>query len=314
MIRNFKTLCGFTMSAILVLATGLAQAQTQTQTGVSNPLSLRSTLGLPVIPIFEGAYENADGSVSYSFGYLNRNTGGSIAIPLGGNNRIEPAEFNGMQPTYFEPGRGTGVFTVTVPAAMRDGEVWWYLKTEGQDELEVPGRRGRLGYTLDSTPRPAGSLAPLVSFTQGGPQGKDPMGIMAPNALTVKVGVPVTLTVHTEDPSVRDPLDPRNEKPIPLRVSWHKHQGQGEVTYEKHASSEEPPALTPLQVSRGVKQPGPKQTMLTPGRGTASVLATFSEPGDYIIRTMVDNWEATDSTEQDQCCWTNAYQKITVTP
>jgi len=130
----------------------------------------------------------------------------------------------------------------------------------------------------------------------------------------VKAGTPVTLTVHTEDPSVRDPADPRNAKPIPLRVSWHKHQGEGEVTYERHASSEEPAPLSELARARGAQQAGPDETKLTQGRGTASVIATFSQPGEYMMRTMIDNWDANDSTEADQCCWTNLYQRVTVTP
>lgn len=310
--KSFKTMFGIALGTLIALTSAIIPAQAQVPIG--NPLALRPPVGLPVVPIFEGSYENADGSVSYSFGYLNRNTQEALSIPVGQNNRIEPAQFDGDQPTYFETSRHTGVFTVTVPASMRDGEVWWYLKTEGHDEVKVKGKRGRLGYTLDTTPRPAGSLAPLVSFTEGGPTGQNPMGMTAANALSVKAGVPVTLTVHTTDPSVRDPSDPRNAKPIPLRVSWHKHQGPGEVTYEKHPSSEEPAPLSELQIRRGLSQPGPDQTVLTPGQGTASVIATFSEPGDYVMRTMVDNWDATDSTEADQCCWTNVYQKVTVTP
>lgn len=312
MTYSYKTMFGIAFGTVIVLASAFIPAQAQTPIG--NPLALRPPVGLPVVPIFEGAYENEDGSVSYSFGYLNRNTDEPISIPLGTNNRIEPAQFDGNQPTHFETRRHTGVFTVTVPASMRDGEVWWYIKTEGHDELKVPGRRGRLGYTLDEKPRPAGSVAPLVSYTQDGPSAQNPMGMTAPNALTVKSGVPVTLTVHASDPSVRDPADPRNAKPIPLRVSWHKHQGPGEVSYQKHPSSEEPAPLSELQIARGIAPPGADQTVLTNGQGVANVIATFSEPGDYVIRTMVDNWDATDSTEADQCCWTNVYQKVTVTP
>lgn len=303
---------GLALGAFMAFSTSATTVQAQPS--VSNPLSLRPPMGLPVVPIFEGAYENEDGSVSYSFGYLNRNTQTPVNVPIGANNRIEPAQFDGMQPSHFETTRHTGVFTVTVPASMRDGEVWWHIKTDGHEELKVPGRRGRLGYTLDVMPRPAGSVAPLASFTAGGKQGQNPMGMMADNTLSVKAGVPVTLTVHAEDPSVRDMTDPRNVKPIPLRVSWHVHQGPGEVTYQQHASSEDPAPLTELQIRRGQSLPGAEQTVLTPGHGTANVIATFSEPGDYIMRTMIDNWDATDSTAADQCCWTNLYQKVNVTP
>lgn len=311
--KNFRTVFGLVVGAILVAAS-IVPVQAQQLPTISRPLGLRAPVGLPVIPIFEGAYENEDGSISYSFGYLNRNTGESVDIPLGTNNRIEPAEFNGMQPAHFETSRHTGVFTVTVPASARDGEVWWYIKTGQHEELKVPGRRGRMGYTLDKTPRPAGSLAPRASFVEGGPTGHDPIGLIAEDTLTVKAGSPVTLTVHAEDPSVRDMTDPRNVDGIPLRVSWHMHQGAGQVTLERHPTSEPPPELSELARARGAQQAGPDETQISSGSGNASVIATFSQPGEYMMRTMVDNWDATDSTEADQCCWTNLYQRVTVTP
>ena len=311
--KNFGTVFGLVVWAILIAAS-IVPVQAQQLPTVSRPLGLPAPVGLPVIPIFEGAYENEDGSVTYSFGYLNRNTDEAVEIPLGQNNRIDPAEFNGLQPERFETTRHTGVFTVTVPASMRNGEVWWYIKTGQHEELKVPGRRGRLGYTLDRTPRPAGSVSPLVSFVEGGPQGQDPDGLVADAPLTVKVGSPVTLTVHVTDPSVRDMTDSRNVKGIPVRVSWYKHQGEGQVSFERHPSSEPPPELTELQRARGVPPVGPDETQLSSGNGTASVIATFSQSGEYIIRTMADNWDATDSTEADQCCWTNLYQRVTVTP
>jgi len=80
--------------------------------------------GQPVVPIFEGWWRNPDGTYDLSFGYFNMNTKEAIDIPLGPDNFIEPASFNGMQPTHFDPvpndGRGSrrffGVFTLTVPA------------------------------------------------------------------------------------------------------------------------------------------------------------------------------------------------------
>jgi hypothetical protein len=108
--------------------------------------------------------------------------------------------------------------------------------------------------------------------------------------------------------------DTRNADGVPVRVSWYKHQGEGQVTFERHPSSEPPPALSELQIARGATQAGPDETQIASGTGSANVIATFSQPGEYMIRTMVDNWAADDSTEADQCCWTNLYQRVTVTP
>jgi hypothetical protein len=49
------------------------------------------------------------------------------------------------------------------------------------------------------------------------------------------------------------------------------------------------------------------------GRGIANVVATFSQPGEYMIHTKVENFRAPDSSDGDQCCWTNIVQKVTVT-
>ncbi len=40
--------------------------------------------------------------------------------------------------------------------------------------------------------------------------------------------------------------------------------------------------------------------------------ATFSEPGDYVIRLRVDNFLAADSKFDNVCCWSNAYVPVTV--
>ena len=56
-----------------------------------------------VAPFMEGWYANEDGTFSISLGVLNANQE-TIRIPLGPDNFIEPAQFDGMQPTVFTPG------------------------------------------------------------------------------------------------------------------------------------------------------------------------------------------------------------------
>jgi hypothetical protein len=51
---------------------------------------------------------------------------------------------------------------------------------------------------------------------------------------------------------------------------------------------------------------------LNDGQGTASVIVTFSAPGEYLLLAQVDNFDANDSGTQDQCCWTNGYVRVTV--
>lgn len=304
--ENTQTIIRLLLGVIVVAMSSMIPAMAQTPP--PRPLSLNTPTGLPVLPIMEGAYDNADGSFTVSFGYHNRNTDQALDIPIGPNNFIEPEQFNGMQPTHFSNGRATGVFTVTVPASMRGESIWWNIRTGNGELLRVPGRFGRLGYTLDREPRPQGSLAPRAAFVAGGTQGSDPMGLVADNTLTAAVGEPVTLTLHAEDPSVRNTNAPGLEKPIPVRVSWYKHQGAGDVTFSRHESTPVPEAEEPGATSE------PHQVALSEGRGIANVVATFSTPGEYMIRGTLDNWSAPDSSEGNQCCWTNMYYRVTVTP
>ena len=44
------------------------------------------------------------------------------------------------------------------------------------------------------------------------------------------------------------------------------------------------------------------------------MIVTFSAPGEYLMLAQVDNFAAADSGTQDQCCWTNGYVKVNVTP
>ncbi len=59
-------------------------------------------------------------------------------IPIGPDNTIEPAQFNGMQPTHFPTvryaafggRRERGAFTVTIPKGHK-GDVVWTLRANG---------------------------------------------------------------------------------------------------------------------------------------------------------------------------------------
>jgi hypothetical protein len=89
----------------LAIATfvGVAQLEGQVniQTQNSYPLTPLPPSGDFVAPFFDGWYQNPDGTYTLSFGFFNRNTQEIVEVPLGPNNYIEPAEFDGVQPTYF---------------------------------------------------------------------------------------------------------------------------------------------------------------------------------------------------------------------
>jgi hypothetical protein len=303
-----------TGSTLLLVASTHVLAQ---QPPAERALTIYPPMGLPVIPVMEGWYDNEDGSVTISFGYHNRNSEGVLLVPLGENNRIEPAEFDGVQPSFFDRGRHTGIFTITLPEARRDESVWWHIKTGENDLYKVPGRTASEAYQLDRRPRPQGSVSPLVWFDEEGERSFGPDGIITELGDPVPVGSKETLIVHAADPSERDANDPRFQEPVALRVNFAVHQGPAVVEFARHETTQipEPPDMSLERPGRPPPPPpGPEDVHLLEGAGTAQVYATFTEPGQYLLRIQVDNWAAPDSSEADQCCWTNVYQRINVVP
>ena len=281
------------------------------------PLQPRSGLERIVAPFMEGWYANEDGTYSFSFGYLNSNDE-AVTIPVGEGNSIEPAQFNGVQPTTFLPGRHRGVFSVTVPGALVDEDVWWSITNSNGEVTQVPGRTGAAAYQLDWYPRPHGTVPPRVSFDSDSEEGRGPPGIVASRTLTTSAGSPLTVSINTRDISERDPDDFRFREAISLRVVWAEYQGPvgGEVEFTRHESTPIPEEEAPNPDGGGGQQEdeaaGPETIMLPDGEGVARVVATFSEPGEYMLHAQVDNWRATDSSSGNQCCWTNGYVRVTV--
>ncbi len=301
----------YALTLLLVLFSIGAEAQ--------NPhrrLALINPEGLAIIPVMEGWVGNEDGTASISFGYVNRNAE-PVEIPLGANNNISPAQLDGMQPTHFAAGRHTGVFTVTLPADMRDVDAWWSIKTFDHEPNKVPGRVGAAAYELDFIrPRPQGSLQPLAWYEDEREKSAGLFALLDDYTGQARVGEPVTLAVNVEDPSERDPADPRFVEALPLGVHWYKHQGPGRVEFTRHDStpaieaSDEDPRFRRFR--GGIDPDDQSAVEVVGGRGTAKVVATFSEPGEYILRTKIENFRAPDSSNGDQCCWTNIFQRIQV--
>ena len=256
------------------------------------PLAPIPPKGEPVAPFFEGWYRNDDGSFTFSFGYFNLNREQVLDVPLGAENHIEPHEFDGMQPTHFpvRPRRDRGVFSVTVPATFEDVEqrVVWTITTNGVT-YSVPARTFSPALQLDYGPRAMGSVPPLVRFDPEGEAGQHVQGVWG-EPRSAKVGEPLTLQLWTEEVSVRDPEDLVNQV-VDVEVSWFKHQGPAAAV-----------AFEPWQIT------------VAGGTGEATTAATFTGPGEYILRARIDNWDANDSAGGDQCCWSNAYVRVTVTP
>lgn len=282
------------------------------------PLQPRSGVSRVIAPFLEGFYDNGDGTFTYSLGYANLNDD-VVEIPLGEANFIEPSQFDGMQPTTFQPGKHRGVFAVTVPADQADVDVWWTLTNPNGEVTKIPGRHIWSAYQLDFNPRPHGTLPPMVSFDDGNDEeGRGPPGIMSQRVLETSVGQPVTLSVHVRDVSINDPNDYRTREGTRMRVEFSKYQGPigGEVEFTMHESTVVPEPEDNNDGNDGggfpQREPGPEVVPAIQNEGTAQVIAAFSMPGEYIIRGQVDNFTRPDSSSGDQCCWSNGYIRVNV--
>ena len=300
-----------------------AEAQDWTQREF--PLAPPNASGNFVAPYFDGFYQNADGTYTLSFGFMNRNDQELIEIPLGVNNRIEPAEYDGVQPTSFPVVRYTGfggprergAFGVVVPADF-DGDVWWTLRTDGY-ETRVPGRLESPGpiikgaYELSTGPMASGSMRPEIQFSEEEPGGWGVEGVWHPETFSTTVGEPIEVHFQTRD---------RGERELGFvnMTLWKYHGPIGaEIAFESLGAVPEGAAQR-----RGTQRPhgpGPvatRQSVVIPTTGPeahqARIRATFDTPGDYIIRVRVDNFGHgnNDSAPGHQCCWSNGYIRVSV--
>jgi hypothetical protein len=251
------------------------------------PLPALKDSGEAVYPAFEGWYKNPDGSFNLLLGYYNRNQKQTLDIPVGPNNRVEPGGPDMGQPTYFQVRRGWGVFVIKVPKDFGPEKRYtWTIVANGKT-ASVP-----VGLIKDYQIEPfkdaaEGNTPPVLKFS---PTGKTFTGPPTEIALelTGTVNQPVTLeAITTDDMHKEEGENPATAGRIPRLVqSWHKHRGPGTVTF-----SEQRPKIA--------------------DDGRSSTTATFSAAGEYILRA-----QANDNSGEGgggfQCCWTNAYVKVTI--
>ncbi len=252
------------------------------------PLGTRSASGLTVTPVFEGWYENADGSYSISFGYFNRNLEEIIEVPVGPDNFIEPGDQNQGQPTEFHSLRHWGVFVVTVPADFGNGTIVWTLKMRGKT-FSIPGSLHR-DWEIDALEGEAGSgnTPPVLGFAVDGLEGAGPAGVTS-GPHQVLVGEPLAVTVWARDDGRLSGNVARDGEDTPVTLTWFKHQGPGEVVFSE--------ATAQVDVSGG----------------SMSTIATFGAPGSYILRVRANDASGVSGAGHAQCCWTNGFVHVTVT-
>lgn len=275
-----------TLAAVPVAGTRAAQEFTN---------NFRYNRGQAIQPIFEGWSWAPDGSINMHFGYLNRNYAETPEIPIGANNRIEPGGPDRGQPTFFYTRTNRNLFTVNVPKTWGPKEelIWTVTfngKTERavgwlQAEWEIDPAGGASGGG-NTDPERAANKAPAIAI-----------GTVPEVRLPATASLVATLT----DDGLPKPR-PR-AKPAVGQETPPTLQGGGEapVNVPEAAARETPPGATTgprakpmgLVVSWIVWR-GPANVAFTPHYapnmdGKTETRATFSVPGEYVLRATADD-------------------------
>jgi hypothetical protein len=289
---------------------------------VLEPLGAR---GEAIFPALEGWGPDKNGDTLILLGYYNRNKTQELSIPVGPDNRIEPRGPDYGQPTYFYAGRQHGVFAIKVPKDFGAQKLTWTLTANGQPSSISFWLNP--AYWVNFFKHPAsGNEPPVIKLLRDGPTMTGPPAGLA-QTLTGSVGKPVSLTVFASDVPTQvtegeEALAVRNRAsaaargnqdavaiingqviggaragattptPPDITVNWRKHRGPGEVTFAKPS--------TPLVTKRN-------PTVFL----EATTTATFSAPGEYVVRAQVNDTSG-DGGGGEQCCWTTALIRVNV--
>lgn len=249
--------------------------------------------GRPIVPVFEGWFENPDGSYTLSFGYISMNLEEALHIPVGPDNFIEPAEFDGGQPTYFKQihpsiRRPWNSFMIRVPADFGDKRVVWTLRNHGET-YSVPGHITRSDYIVETPVAPAraatgtaGAYAPRMRFEPSQPWAHGLAGTRW-GPLAARVGQPLEIPVYV------DKGETLNERPESW-LYWMLYSGPGDVTFS------EDEVRIDLDAA---------------GQGVGTTQVTFTQPGEYVL--LVQSIETLRNSFEYHCCWTNGWVEIDVT-
>lgn len=274
--------------ALFVSSISLSHAQPSNVFSPFSEAPLRPE-GQNVIPLFDGWFPNDDGTFTLCFGYFNMNSEEQIDVPLGEKNFIEPAQFDGIQPTHFDtipdPGltrafrRYWCAFSVIVDEDFGTNDVTWTLETQGS-KLSVPGTLIP-SYVLDEEETSGrDTSAPYLSLNDNPPNFRGRRGLFEGPRQT-RVGEPVNLIARI-----------RHDEPGTW-VNWGLHQGPNAVEFS------------------------PAEARLDSAQGVIETMATFHQAGNYLLRI-----QAINDTERQRdptygfefhCCWTNGFLQVNVT-
>jgi len=268
---------------------------------VQLPSEPGGSFGRSITGAYEGWYDNKDGSHVFLVGYYNRNLAQAEDIPVGPNNHIDPGGPDFGQPTHFLPGRQVGMFTITVPKEFTQQQrLTWTVAVNGQT-TSIPLRLNTDYVISPFEDAAVGNTPPVIKFEENGPTIQGPTAAVAKAvAGTATTTAPLTLPLWASDDAkytsgTNAPL--RTQRP-PVTAMWSKYRGPGSVTFEPANGRPKLDTVSGGQVGQ-------------PYAGKGTVTAKFSDPGDYILHVVTNDYSGPGG-GGEVCCWTSAMVKVTV--
>jgi len=276
--------------ALLALVAGLASA---VRAQAPEPYGMKFRSGQNVQPVYEGWSRNDDGSFTLHFGYFNRNWVEQVHAPIGADNRFSggSGEIDVNQPTLFYPRAHRRVFSVRVPSTFGDQRLEWLLTVRGETLKASGWLQAEWETAADNQgvrqlgEEATANVAPTIAVDA--PTGATLSGGATLTARVADDGLPV-VRERVERPGNNDPptlVKPEGEPESPhnvidvpdrrrgggggdgvrgLRVSWIVWRGPAAVSFE------------------------PSSTVKVE-EGQAVVTATFTTPGEYVLRAEVND-------------------------
>ena len=189
------------------------------------------------------------------------------------------------------PRRNRFHFKVRVPADFGDKELVWTLTTQGQTEKAYATLIPE--YVIDKQ-------LPMLDVGNFGrdPEGRDMLNeaptvqLEGPAARRAAVGAPLHLTAAARDDGMPEPKPAPQGRPgsprsrsnaLGLRVAWYVYRGDGaHVTFDPPQFKAYPDYRLN---SNSPWSPG-WETPELPADGKWPVTATFSRPGEYVVRVL----------------------------
>ena len=226
-------------------------------------------------------------------------------MPIGPQNRIEPGGPDQGQPTHFLVGRGWGTTAIKVPKDFGDKKLTWTLTTNGKTVQGIFGFRRATRSSRSSTRRWATSRRRWRSSQTRRATRARLRRWRKHRSVSGAAGEAIPITVFITDDGHEE--SPTGGAAAPAPAPGAPATG-GAAAGGGGGGFQRPPrqsvTMTKFRGPGDVKFDDNTPTIGKDGKATAN--ATFSVPGEYVIRV-----EGNDSSGIGgggfQCCWTTVY-------